>query len=112
MRYIDVQELEEMDDWPPGMQPDWRPSPEKWRERLDKAEEELRKATDSKTRSMIFAKYSDLWSAVKEHYRALSHDKCWYCETSTHRMPGEIDHFRPKAGVEKITHQQTSPPKI
>jgi uncharacterized protein (TIGR02646 family) len=104
MRHIDMQELEELHDWPPGKQPDWKRSPEEWRKRLCKAEEELRKATDSTTRSAIFTKYSDLWSAVKEHYRALSRDKCWYCETSTHRMTGEIDHFRPKAGVEKISH--------
>jgi len=104
MRHIDMQKLEELDDWPPGKQPAWKRSPEKWGERLREAEEELRKATDNKTRSAIFTKYSDLWSDVKEHYRALSYDKCWYCETSTHRMTGEIDHHRPKAGVEKTSH--------
>lgn len=104
MRHIDMQELEELENWPPGKQPDWRRSPEQWRERLCKAEEELRQATNSKARSLVFAQYSDLWSAVKEHYRKLSDDKCWYCETSTQRMTGEIDHFRPKAGVTQTQH--------
>jgi uncharacterized protein (TIGR02646 family) len=104
MRYINLDKLEELDDWPPGKLADGRQSPEKWRERLCKAEQELRNLPEGKTRSAIFKKYSWLWSDVKEHYRTLSDDKCWYCETSTHRMTGEIDHYRPKAGVEKNSH--------
>jgi hypothetical protein len=105
MRYIDIGCLEEeIEDWPPGKPLSKKQSPETWRERLQKAEEELREATDGKARSHIFDKYSDLWSGVKEHYRMLSHDKCWYCETSTHRMTGEIDHHRPKAEVRGSNH--------
>ncbi len=104
MRYIDIERLEELEDWPPGKHPHQKLSPEKWRERLTKAEEELRNATDGKTRSALFAKYSNLWGEVKEDYRVLSHDKCWYCETSTHRIPGDIDHFRPKGGVAGTKH--------
>ncbi|HYT35638.1 MAG TPA: hypothetical protein VEL49_00560 [Ktedonobacteraceae bacterium] len=104
MRYIDIERLEELEDWPPGRLPHQKRSSEKWRERLRKAEEELRNLPDGKTRSDIFVKYSHLWSDVKEHYRALSYDKCWYCETSTHRIPGDIDHYRPKAGVTDTDH--------
>lgn len=104
MMPIDMERLEDEEDWPPGTHPHQRLSPEKWRERLCKAEEELRNAPDGKTRSDIFKKYSDLWSEAKEHYRRLSEDKCWYCETSTHRMPGDIDHYRPKGRVAGIEH--------
>lgn len=104
MMHIDIECLEKLEDWPPGRHPNQKLLPAKWRERLSKAEEELRNAPDSKTRSALFAKYSDLWSEVKEHYRKLSCDKCWYCETSTHRIPGDIDHYRPKGRVAKTEH--------
>ena len=99
MRFIHIELLEELEDWPPGKHPHQKRSPEQWRERLRKAQEELRNVPDGKTRSAIFAKYSDLWSDAKEHYRDLSCDKCWYCETRTHRIPGDIDHYRPKGNV-------------
>ena len=115
VRYINMAKLEELEDWPPGKlehlervvkggSPRQLRTSEKWREELDQAMKEIRNAKDSKTRSVIFTKYSHLWSDVKEYYRKLSFDKCWYCETSTHRMPGEIDHYRPKAGVTGSDH--------
>ncbi len=104
MRFIDLESLEELDDWPPGRHPHQKRTPQQWRDRLRKAEEELRSVPAGKTRSEIIMKYSDLWSNVKEHYRKLSHDKCWYCETRTYRIPGDIDHYRPKASVAGIEH--------
>jgi uncharacterized protein (TIGR02646 family) len=104
MRFIDMERLEALEDWPPGRHPHQKLSPEKWRERLCKAEEELRAASDNKARRAVFTRYSDLWSEVKEHFRALSHDKCWYCESSTLRIRGDIDHYRPKARVAGIAH--------
>jgi len=117
VRFINITKLEELEDWPPGKLEKHakeelegsrnkrkKRTPAEWRERWQKAENELRNLPEGKTRSQIFAQYSDLWSDVKEHFRTLSHDKCWYCETSTHRMPGEIDHYRPKAGVAQSEH--------
>ncbi len=104
MRHIDTERLENLKDWPPGRHPHQKLSPEEWHERLCKAEKELQNVPEGKKRSAIFAKYSDLWSEAKEHFRDLSYDKCWYCETSTHRIPGDIDHYRPKGSVAGTNH--------
>jgi hypothetical protein len=104
MRHINIEELEVEEDWPPGKNPHHNETVEKWRERLREAEEELRNASDKKARSKIFDRYSDLWSDVKVWYRKISYDKCWYCESSTLRIPGDIDHYRPKGKVEGISH--------
>lgn len=99
MRFIDLERLEELQDWPPSKHPFQNYSPQNWRARQLKAEEELRNAPDSETRRKIFTRYSDLWSDVKVHLRTQSHNKCWYCETSTRGFPGDIDHYRPKGRV-------------
>ena len=106
MRFIDIERLEELEDWPPGTYLAQQYSPQQWRERLRKAEEELHAAPDSATRNKIFSKYSDLWSQAKYYFRLHSHDKCWYCETSTSGFTGDIDHYRPKGRVaESPSHQ-------
>jgi hypothetical protein len=104
MRHIDNERLERLEAWPPGKHPHQKLSPEKWHERLSLAEKELRSASSSEERSKIMTRYSNLWSEAKVHLRDLSHDKCWYCETSTHRMRGDIDHHRPKARVFGTNH--------
>lgn len=96
MRYIDmVRLLRERDDWPPS---------EKWEKRVRKAEAALRNLPPGKTRAKIFDQYSDVWSEVKEQFRQISHQKCWYCETETSRIRGDIDHYRPKGGVTDTDH--------
>jgi uncharacterized protein (TIGR02646 family) len=95
MRYIDmVRLLEERDDWPP----------KGWEERVQQAEEELRNPPPDRTWAKIFEKYSDLWSEVKEQFRQISHEKCWYCESRTDRNRGDMDHQRPKGGVTDSDH--------
>ncbi len=105
MRYIDIERLEELEDWPPGRAPISkvisRKSGEGFCAKLRRNSEMLRMA---KHVALYSQNISNLWSEVKEHYRVLSHDKCWYCEASTHRIPGDIDHYRPKAGVAGIQH--------
>ena len=99
-----------LEDWPPGPLEHLahlkyrKQTPEKWRADLHQAEAELRNLPPGKTRSDIFAKYSYLWSDVKEYYRQISHEKCWYCETKTGRMLGSIDHYRPKGRVTGTDH--------
>jgi uncharacterized protein (TIGR02646 family) len=105
MRYISMSDLEALEGWPPGMLEHLKhlrhrkQTPEKWRADLRQAQNELRNLPPGKTYSDIFKKYSYLWSDVKEYYRHISHEKCWYCETKTDRMRGDIDHYRPKGGV-------------
>jgi 5-methylcytosine-specific restriction endonuclease McrA len=100
MRFIDLERLEEeIADWPPGRHPYQHYTPQKWRERLLKAEAELHSARDSEARSKVFTRYSDLWSDVKVHLQKQSMGKCWYCETKVRSFPGDIDHYRPKGRV-------------
>jgi hypothetical protein len=102
MRYIDINRLEELEDWPPGKldkrySEEKRRTPEGWRKHLSDAEAGLRNPPTGKTRAQVITRYSDLWSDVKDRYRDLSHGKCWYCESRTDR--GDRDHYRPKGGV-------------
>ncbi len=109
MRYIDLGELEETENWPPGNSAYLtlhNLTPEQWRAHRDRAEGELRNLAPGQTYSDIFKKYSYLWSAVKECYRGTSHEKCWYCETKTGRIRGDIDHYRPKG---KVTENPAHP---
>jgi hypothetical protein len=96
VRYIDmVRLLRKRDDWPPS---------EEWQRRIRQAEAELRNLPAGKTRADIFSKYSDVWSNVKDQFRGISHNKCWYCETKVERGFGDMDHHRPKGGVTKTSH--------
>src|SRR5882724_10918370 len=106
MRYINMnKELRKIEDWPPGSLEHLKKlehrkqTPEKWKADLQRAESELCNLPSGKTYSDIINKYSYLWSDVKEYYREISHEKCWYCETKTGRMLGDIDHYRPKGRV-------------
>jgi len=101
MRFIDLERLREIPDWPPGRQQFSTRTPDAWKARLETARAELEKAATQEERGKIIDRYSDLWSEVKIHLRRRSFDKCWYCETSTKGFPGDIDHYRPKKGVEE-----------
>lgn len=41
--------------------------------------------------------YSEVWRATKPRLKAVSHDKCWYCEARQERADNAVDHFRPKS---------------
>ncbi len=41
--------------------------------------------------------YSEIWRSTKARLKAVSHDKCWYCEARQERADNAIDHFRPKS---------------
>jgi uncharacterized protein (TIGR02646 family) len=89
MRYINLSSLEEQENWPS----------KEWLDRVRKAEEELKNLPVGKTRADIFRKYHDIWSVLKEDYKKLSYNKCWYCEVDTDGMHGDMDHHRPKGKV-------------
>ncbi len=42
------------------------------------------------------ADHADLWRELKKPLKALSHNKCYYCEIYQERSDGTVDHFRPK----------------
>ncbi|MGI4863506.1 MAG: hypothetical protein ACRYFZ_06250 [Janthinobacterium lividum] len=43
------------------------------------------------------------YKAVKKQLRADQHLKCAYCETKfTHSSPGDVEHYRPKAGYQQV----------
>lgn len=41
--------------------------------------------------------HSDVWRNLKKPLKALSHNKCYYCEIIQERSDGAVDHFRPKS---------------
>lgn len=99
MRFIDLERLREITDWPPGWQPYPNMTIDKWRERLQAVRDNLQNATTAQERGKIIDDNGDLWSEVKFHLRRYSCDKCWYCETKVIGYPGDIDHYRPKKRV-------------
>lgn len=104
MKFIDLERLEEeIAGWPPGNPPYATYTPQKWHDHLNKAKTELENASDGEARNKIFARYSHLWSYVKSYLSARSYGTCWYCETKVHSYPGDIDHYRPKGRVDKVT---------
>ncbi len=42
-------------------------------------------------------KHDGVWKACKGPLKALSHDKCYYCEIVQERSDNAVDHFRPKS---------------
>lgn len=40
-----------------------------------------------------------IWAELKPRLQALSHKKCWYCESLDLRSDNAVDHFRPKNSV-------------
>jgi uncharacterized protein (TIGR02646 family) len=51
--------------------------------------------TTPKERSEHF-KGNGIWGELKQWMSALSHHKCWYCESKSLRAPCDVDHYRPK----------------
>jgi hypothetical protein len=65
--------------------------------------------SDGTTRSEVFGKSSNIWKELKEQLKELSHGKCWYCESSTHRITGDVDHHRPKGQIKHYPPDRTVP---
>lgn len=83
MRYIDIHELKLDKDWVIA---------------ADKAAAAVRDASPA-TRSKVIDNNQTVWKALKDKLSALSHDKCWYCETIDPRADNAVDHYRPKGNV-------------
>lgn len=89
MRYIDIDFLE-------------LSLTNEWKEKAQKAQSLVRELP-SNERAKAINDFNDIWRGLKRNLKELSHEKCWYCETSTHRILGDVDHHRPKNKVEKCS---------
>jgi uncharacterized protein (TIGR02646 family) len=83
LRFIDIKQLR---------------LPDGWQEKAERAFEELC-ALDRAERDRRLQTKADVWQELKAPLRALSHQKCWYCESVRHRSDDAVDHFRPKGRV-------------
>lgn len=72
---------------------------QEWRDRQEKAIEELLSKSSSKERKKVIKKYSDLWRDFYNNLPERLKTKCWYCETKSIRADTPVDHFRPKNEV-------------
>jgi uncharacterized protein (TIGR02646 family) len=52
---------------------------------------------ESDSRSNEIKENSEWWRKAKPWLEALSHGKCWYCESKNDRSDNAVDHFRPKS---------------
>jgi uncharacterized protein (TIGR02646 family) len=46
-------------------------------------------------------KQSQVWKDMADSLAKISHDKCWYCESTNPRDDFYVDHYRPKGSVEE-----------
>ena len=99
MRFIDLERLEELEDWPPESIRIRSIHHENGKNVWIKPRKSCEMRQTSKTRSKIFSKYSDLWSDVRIHLRTIHTTNVGTVKRSTHRLPGDIDHYRPKGAV-------------
>lgn len=78
---------------------------EEWMNKSRKALEEVRATSDEQRGKAIDAR-CNVWRELKPELYALSHGKCWYCESRTlETSPGDVDHNRPKKRVRQCpTH--------
>ncbi|MFG3553374.1 hypothetical protein ACGGAQ_03195 [Micromonospora sp. NPDC047557] len=58
--------------------------------------------TDPIKRKDVIRRYQPAWVALREEMSRLSHGKCWYTESKNLGADDDIDHFRPKGGVQGI----------
>lgn len=84
MRYINLEDLEVDDNW---------------KNKAQKAFEEVCTKTDEKERSEYINSKSTIWSNLKPELEHLSNKKCWYCEARETRTDRAVDHYRPKNNV-------------
>lgn len=72
--------------------------PEGWEKKAREALEAV-EALDPGQRAKAINARSAIWSELKPALQALSHNKCWYCESVDLRSDNAVDHFRPKNSV-------------
>lgn len=73
--------------------------PAGWETKAQAVLDQLKAAPTPEARKDIINKKSALWGEMKDSLSALSHNKCWYCDTQQTRSDGAVDHFRPKSKV-------------
>ncbi|WP_295439079.1 hypothetical protein [uncultured Thiodictyon sp.] len=72
--------------------------PDGWEARAKAALAEVA-ALEPGKRAEAINKRSAIWADLKAGLAALSHGKCWYCESRNERSDNAVDHFRPKNSV-------------
>src|SRR6266436_4482916 len=82
---------------------------DKWKEKARESYEKVKNTSGSMTRSEALDKSSNVWKELKEQLKQLSHGKCWYCESSAHRIIGDVDHYRPKGQIKHYPPDRTVP---
>ncbi|AZP19229.1 hypothetical protein EJC51_26070 [Streptomyces aquilus] len=75
-----------------------------WLASARKLKKDLAAAKSAKDRARIIDENSKLWRELKADLAAVSHGKCWYCETRDHRSDNAVDHYRPKSSVKGTDH--------
>src|ERR1700729_1454084 len=90
VRFIDLEDL------------DWSdPELIKALDNLEKANAEVLAETEPERRRQLIKRYRDRWVALRPFLAALSYNKCWYIECLNPGTDDDVDHFRPKLGVEE-----------
>lgn len=74
--------------------------PNKWEAVAQKYSQKMKGLTKNE-RKILINKKSHVWKNLKKSLQELSHNKCWYCESSQIRSDNPVDHYRPKNSVKE-----------
>jgi uncharacterized protein (TIGR02646 family) len=66
---------------------------------LQEAQNAVLAEADPKRRARIIEENQHRWTALREAFERVSHDKCWYTECKSQGADNDVDHFRPKGKV-------------
>ncbi|WP_162596102.1 hypothetical protein [Methylobacterium sp. 17Sr1-1] len=76
--------------------------PPGWNAKKLAAEKAVAKSLD---KPKTIGEFSNVWGELKENLSKISKNKCFYCETVRVRDDYQVDHYRPKSGVEANGHR-------
>lgn len=66
---------------------------------LEEAKAAVLAEPDPGRRAELMKQYRPRWTALRQAFATVSHDKCWYVECKNPGTDDDIDHFRPKSRV-------------
>ena len=76
--------------------------PSEWFEHTTELVKELSQMTAEERSKALSKENYTLWRLLRKMLERISHGKCFYSDVESFGANGEIDHFRPKLGVEAM----------
>lgn len=79
--------------------------PAEWIEEAETHKKEVEKLSTIEEKKEYFKKHP-IWGKIKDKLELLSHQKCWYSDTTNFFAYSHVDHYRPKWKVKNIDNTE------